>query len=281
MKRFKKVLLMEIISIITLVVNKPFLHIISITPFIWGIIYINKFDNNVSKFFFIAISLVFAPVILLLLVSIILRLLPRVKNGNHRIFSGSYYLWIIRDFTYEILTTSHFLNNLLIRTKPIRNIIYSIMGLKNSNYFILGNDVKLLDPDKIKIGKYTFIGINTLIAPHIIRANRLILKEINIGEKCIVGAFCKILSGTKVGSHCRIDSHVILNNDVEIGDNSIIYAGTNVDNNVMIGKRVIIGKNCIVGSNTVIEDNVTIGNYLRIGSNQYIKKNSKITRDML
>lgn len=281
MKRYKKVLLMEIIAIITLVVNKPFLYMISLTPFVWGIIYIHKLENNVSKFFFIAISLVFAPVILLLLVSIILRLLPKVKSGNHRIFSGSYYLWIIRDFTYEIITTSNFLNNLLIRTKPIRNIIYSIMGLKNSNNFILANDVKLLDPDKIKIGKFTFIGINTLIAPHIIRANRLILKEINIGEKCIVGAFCTILSGTKVGSHCRIDSHVILNNDVEIGDKTIIYAGTNVDSNVRIGKQVIIGKNCIVGSNTVIGDKVAIGNYLRIGSDKYIKNNSMISRDML
>jgi len=277
----KEFIYIEMIVQLTLTILKPILFILSLLPFGFAILQINSNLPTTMKVLLISLSLVISPVILVLLIGLIIRFLPNIPSGKHNFFSKQHYNWLIKDFIYETIVTSAFLNNLVIRIKPIRYIFYTLVGMPNRSLIILANDVRILDPDKISIGELTFIGINTLISGHIVRSGKLMLQDVNIGNENIIGAFCSIISGVKTGEKCKIDSFVTLNNNVTIGNNSVVLGKSLIDSYVKIGNNVRVGKSCIIGSNTIIEDNAIIGDYLRIGSNKIIKKGEFVKTDML
>lgn len=55
-----------------------------------------------------------------------------------------------------------------------------------------------------------------------------------------------------------VDSSVIISNRVEIGEGSIICAGTIITVDVKLGKHVIINLDCTLGHDDIIDDFVTI-----------------------
>lgn len=79
---------------------------------------------------------------------------------------------------------------------------------------------------------------------------------------------------------------VIIEDDVEIGDNTVIHRGrwrdtiigegTKIDSLVHIAHNVHIGKHCLVVAGTVIGGSCTIGDNCFIGENVSIKQGVKI-----
>lgn len=79
---------------------------------------------------------------------------------------------------------------------------------------------------------------------------------------------------------------VIIEDDVEIGSNSVIHRGrwrdtvigegTKIDSLVHVAHNVHIGKHCLVVAGTVIGGSVTIGDGCFIGENVSIKQGVKI-----
>lgn len=270
----------ELLVQLSLTIIKPIIFIVASIPLAVSIIFEKKL-SDISFFISISMSLLLFPLITILLIALVFKLLPNVPNGKHNFFTKHYYIWLFKDLIHETVVTSGFLNNLVIRIKPIRYVFYSIIGMPNKSLIILANDVRILDPDRVHIGKFTFIGINTILSGHIIRSGRLVLEKICIGNNNIVGAFCSVACGVKTGTECKIDSFVTLNNNVTIGDNSVVLGKSFIDSYVKIGNNVRIGKACIIGSNTVIEDKAIIADYLRIGSNKIIKSGEVIKTDML
>ncbi|HSW57466.1 MAG TPA: acyltransferase [Dehalococcoidales bacterium] len=100
----------------------------------------------------------------------------------------------------------------------------------------------------------------------------------------------------KLGKECIIQDNVILGNSpdgvVEIGDNSIIRAGSIVYSNVKIGRgfrtghfamireNTVIGEKCLVGTNSVLDGNCTIGNNVSIQTAAYITTGTVIEDDV-
>lgn len=276
----KEFIYTELLVQLSLTIIKPIIFVIAFSPFILSIVFQKKL-SNLLFFICTSLSLLLFPVLTVLLIALIFKLLPNVPNGKHNFFTKHYYIWLFKDLIHETVVTSSFLNNLVIRIKPIRYLFYSIIGMPNKNLIILANDVRILDPDRVHIGKFTFIGINTILSGHIIRSGRLVLEKIHIGNSNILGAFCSVACGVKTGNDCKIDSFVTINNNVTIGNNSVILGKTFIDSYVKIGNNVRVGKSCIIGSNTIIEDKAIIGDYLRIGNNKIIKKGEIIKTDML
>lgn len=276
----KEFIFTELLVQLSLTIIKPIIFIIAFSPFVISIICQQHLSNQLF-FIYISLSLLLFPVLTLLLIALIFKLLPNVPNGKHNFFTKHYYIWLFKDLIHETVLTSSFLNNLVIRIKPIRFIFYSIIGVPNKSFIILANDVRILDPDRVHIGKFSFIGINTILSGHIIRSGRLVLEKIHIGNNNILGAFCSVACGVKTGNDSKIDSFVTLNNNVTIGNNSVVLGKSLIDSYVKIGNNVRVGKSCIIGSNTIIEDEAIIGDYLRIGSNKIIKKGEIIKTDIL
>lgn len=276
----KELVYTELIAQLSLTVVKPLVFIIALSPFVLAVINCGLHSGFKSYIVLSACALLF-PVLVLIIIALLFRMLPDVPNGKHAFYSYYYYVWLFKDLTHETVVTSAFLNNLVRRVKPVGHIFYTIIKMPNTRHFILANDVRVLDPDRVTIGEFTFVGINTILSGHIIRSGKLVLEQINIGKNNIIGAFCAVACGVTTGDNCKIDSFVTLNNNVSIGENSVVLGKSLIDSRVKIGKNVRIGKCCIVGANTVIEDGAIIGDYLRVGSNKLIQAKQIISTDML
>jgi UDP-2-acetamido-3-amino-2,3-dideoxy-glucuronate N-acetyltransferase len=129
--------------------------------------------------------------------------------------------------------------------------------------------------------------------------------DVEIGENVSVGHNVVIHAGTKIGNNVRIgDGTVIgrlpmkasrsattsgapvppceIGDNVTIGSNSVIYAGSKIGNDVLIAdlatirENVTIGEFTIVGRGVAIENKCKIGSYVKLETNVYITAYSEI-----
>jgi len=73
-----------------------------------------------------------------------------------------------------------------------------------------------------------------------------------------------------------IDPSVILSDRVEVGEGTIICAGTLVTVDIKIGKHVIINLDCTIGHDDVIEDFVTIYPSVNVSGNVLVQRNAEL-----
>ena len=119
-------------------------------------------------------------------------------------------------------------------------------------------------------------------------------KEVALGKNVVIGANCRI------GKNVKIFHNTVLLENVEVGDNSILFQNISVREECKIGKRVIIHPGAVIGAdgfgyqkdekgvyhkvpqigNVVIEDDVEIGANTTIDraalGSTIIRKGSKI-----
>ena len=77
-----------------------------------------------------------------------------------------------------------------------------------------------------------------------------------------------------------IDPSVRISNKVEIGEGTIICAGTTVTVDIKIGNHVIINLDCTIGHDAVIEDYVTIYPSVNVSGNVLIGRCSELGTGM-
>ena len=140
------------------------------------------------------------------------------------------------------------------------------------------------------------IGENSKLFPHVyigknvkIGKNVIIYSGVKIYEECIIGDNCMLHSGAVIGSdgfgfaptadgsYSKIPQigNVILEENVEVGANTVIdratmgstkvMAGTKLDNLIQIAHNVVIGKNTVIAAQTGISGSTKIGNQVMIG----------------
>lgn len=122
--------------------------------------------------------------------------------------------------------------------------------------------------DTVKLGNNGF-GFepdengNLIYPPH--------FKGVKIGNDVRIGSYTCIdrgyLKDTIIGNGVKIDNLVHIAHNVQIGDNTLIVAGS------VICGSVIIGKNSFIGAKTVIRKHLKIGNNVIIGIGSVITKN--------
>jgi UDP-3-O-[3-hydroxymyristoyl] glucosamine N-acyltransferase len=135
-----------------------------------------------------------------------------------------------------------------------------------------------------KIFPHVFIGKNVKIGKNII-----IHSGVKIYEDCIIGDHCILHSGVVIGSdgfgfapsadgsYNKIPQigNVILEENIEVGANTVIdratmgstkiMSGTKLDNLIQIAHNVVIGRNTVIAAQTGISGSTKIGNQVMIG----------------
>lgn len=77
---------------------------------------------------------------------------------------------------------------------------------------------------------------------------------------------------TNVRFATLIDPTVLLSDFVEIGEGSILCAGTILTVNIQIGNHVIVNLDCTVGHDAILEDYVTVYPSVNISGNVLVKQ---------
>ena len=88
------------------------------------------------------------------------------------------------------------------------------------------------------------------------------------------------LSNSNIKFATVIDPSVIMSDRVEIGEGTIICAGTIITVDVKIGKHVIINLDCTIGHDDVINDFVTIYPSVNISGNVQVDECSELGTGM-
>lgn len=121
----------------------------------------------------------------------------------------------------------------------LRGNLYKLFCKKiEKNVEIMGN-VRILCPAKVSIGKNTNINIYTTLDGN---------GGLNIGENVMIGPFCQILSASHNYESTRIPmknqgittKEVNIGNDVWIGTHVIILPGVNVGDGSIIGAGSVV-----------------------------------------
>ena len=152
---------------------------------------------------------------------------------------------------------------------------------------------------EVYIGPYSFIencriGDRTIIDGHVFIHNGTIInKDVIIHAGVVIGAETMGFERNEIGEWEKFPqiSGVIIEEDVELGANSVICRGslndtligkgTKLDNLVRIGHGVRIGKYCIIIAGAVICGSVKIGDHTWIGPHACIRESIRIGNQVL
>lgn len=160
--------------------------------------------------------------------------------------------------------------------------------------------------EHVKIGAFVEIMAGSVIHPHVtIGDNTKIYPNVSIYPFVTIGANCRFHSGVVIGSdgfgytfhqgqHKKIwhMGGVIIHDDVEIGSNSsvdagtfsptIIQAGCRIDNLVQIAHNVKLGRGCVlcgqagIAGSAVLEDYVVLGGRAAIGPDSHLGMGTQV-----
>ncbi|SRR6266446_2595587 len=244
------------------------IYLIGTLPFVVAVTALSGSRNRVTEVVILSLSIVTAPVIIIITTGLVIFFHPKQKDGIVKTFSRDYFTWLRRNLLHEIITNSSFLNNSLNRIDLLKFLYYQLAGLTNPFLIIIAPHVLLLDPDRLICGKETFIGVNSLITGHIIKGDRLLIQTVHLGHQVKIGSACVISCGVKIGDGTRIDFGVSIGTNCKIGRNVIILRETKIDDNVTIEDSVVVGKFCKIGRKAVIRKNAYIESFEIIKAKQ-------------
>ncbi|MBU1913517.1 MAG: UDP-3-O-(3-hydroxymyristoyl)glucosamine N-acyltransferase [Candidatus Omnitrophica bacterium] len=118
-----------------------------------------------------------------------------------------------------------------------------LMGHTRASAIITSRDVKTASKTIIRTENpsLAFAKMVSLLAPNEVRRPKGIHPTAIIGDK------------VKIGKNVAIDPYAVIEDNVEIKDNTVLYAG------VYVGHHTKIGKNCIIYPYVIIRERVVIG----------------------
>lgn len=93
----------------------------------------------------------------------------------------------------------------------------------------------------------------------LVHPSAVVSKWVEIGEGSIVTAGTIITVDVKIGKHAHLNLHTTIGHDCTIGDYFTTAPGVNVSGLCNIGNAVYLGSNCVVKQDVSICDNVTVG----------------------
>ncbi len=119
-----------------------------------------------------------------------------------------------------------------------------LMGHTRASAIITSRDVKIAPKAIIRTENpsLAFAKMVSLLAPNDVRRPKGIHPTAIIGDKA------------KIGKNVAIEPYVVLEDNVEIKDNTVLYAG------VYVGHHTKIGRDCVIYPYVIIRERVNIGN---------------------
>jgi acetyltransferase-like isoleucine patch superfamily enzyme len=186
------------------------------------------------------------------------RLLPRSPEGSFHMFSdrGSI-AWALKGWAPSLFLTVF--QPVFFLSEGFQRIALRAFQARLAPGALLTSRTIVREPHHLRVGASTLIGEYAhLGCSYQPRPKRLVVAGIDIGNRVLIGAYCRLAPGTRVGSGSILEYAVSVGPHSMIGENTRIGAQTSLYNRVRIGSGVTIGKRCLIPSGAVIPDGTRI-----------------------
>jgi acetyltransferase-like isoleucine patch superfamily enzyme len=183
----------------------------------WGLWGLGAWYWRILAFPIAYAALIFGFCGALLLVRVVF--VRRVRPGRFMLSERGARRWIVADSMMRMVERS-FLRGYVKEFAPQRYVFYRAMGAKIDASFLIGWDVRILDPWLLEVGPNSLIGSFAVITGHAVEGNAVTLAPVRIGANVTIGLRAILMPG------------------VEIGDGAVVGAGALVAK----GKRIPPGE---------------------------------------
>lgn len=191
-------------------------------------------------------------------VALIHRLLPASVVGTFRLFSDrGAVCWALKGWAPSLYLTVF--QPICFMNEGFQRIALRAFGAHLAPGALLTSRTIIREPHHVRVGAGTLIGEYVhLICSYQPRSKLLVVGEIEIGDRVLVGAYSHIGPGVRIGADCQLEYAVRIGARSTVGAGTSIGAGSSIYNLVRIGDGVTIGKGCLIPSGARIPDGATI-----------------------
>ena len=171
--------------------------------------------------FIVAFSLYLFFMVALIVFGITERLLTRgIKPGKYEVGSFTFIRWLINGGIHTIAL--NLILPYMVGTDWIK-MHFRLAGCKiGKNVFI--NSKGLHDSYLLKLGDNVVIGGDVNITCHLFEGRTLILENIVIGDDTLIGAGSYVMPGTHIGRECSIGAYSVIRKNRQIEDGTTIMS---------------------------------------------------------
>lgn len=186
------------------------------------------------------------------------RLLPRSPSGTFAMFAdrGSV-RWAVKSWAPSLYLAVF--QPVCFLSEGFQRVALRAFGAQLGRGALLTSRTIIREPHRVHLGADSLIGeYALLLCAYQPRSKVLVVADISVGARTMVGGYCHLAPGARVGADSLLEYAVRLGAHSTVGDDTRIGAGTSIYNAVRIGNHVRIGKGCLIPSGSVIPDGARI-----------------------
>ena len=195
-----------------------------------------------------------AVLVLIAEVAILVRLLPRLREGRYSVLKDSqFFVWALHSVLRRILFFPG-LKTLIFSSSVLRFLALRALGARVAFSSNMSSDVDLLDPALLTVERGSTMGARTLITGHIVFENVLTLGRVYIGEGAQLGAESTLGPSTSVGKGALLKLMTSLGIGVTVGDGARVGPWSTLNTGASVGARAVVGANANVPRGVRVAD---------------------------
>lgn len=214
--------------------------------------------------------LLLAFVLHLALLGVLRRLLPRPRPGDHRVQAGGAYL-------------QHALSRALVEVAqlgPLRGPLWllhlgrvlhlDLLGARVGWDVGLPVELSVREPALLAIGAGSVLEPGVTIEASTLRAGRVHVAPVSIGQRCVIGSQVLLLPGVSIAHDVRVEPGALLADDVRVGVASVVGPGAR------LSRGVEVGSHSSIGAGAVLAEGVTVGERARVAAGVFVPAGTQI-----
>ena len=186
------------------------------------------------------------------------RLLPESPSGTFAMFADEGSVrWALKGWAPSVYLAVF--QPVCFLSEGFQRLVLRAFGAHLERGALVTSRTIIREPHRVRLGADCLVGEDVhLLCAYQPRPKVLVVDEIEIGARTMIGGRCLLAPGARVGSDSLLEYCVALGAGSTIGAGSRIGANTSIYNRVRIGDDVRIGKRCLILSGTVVPDGARI-----------------------
>lgn len=146
---------------------------------------------------------------------LVILFLRKITPGTYNLRDRAALRWIVADSLMRFVERS-FLRGYLKEFALQRYLFYRMMGAKIDRSFLVGWDVRILDPWALEVGRNALIGSFAVISGHSVEGDTVEIARVRIGERAVVGMRAVIMPGVEVGNGAIVGAGALVTKHTRI-----------------------------------------------------------------